>query len=258
MSVLSAFLRRNTVKADGVLPLFHTTPARHLRSMKETNKILATECDVFKPDKLSYFFVGRPAYKYHADNSEAEYWQLPCCFMFEFQAIMNVRRIFPFDSGAFHLYPPYLSDLELDNFEANSAPDAVSRIVGAYFGDIRSYFKYEHKAQPQFEQEFNLDVFDQELKALHRLSREKAPDKFDDRRFTIEMQSTGDVDLSVTNPLAVIAPIPYFENRQFRDHVESTWKALPIGYPTYFLSVTQYYYAIYERVEGFFKQHGLL
>jgi hypothetical protein len=93
---------------------------------------------------------------------------------------------------------------------------------------------------------------------LHRLSREKAPRNFDDRRFTIEMQSTNDVDLTVTNPLAVIAPMPYFDNTEFRTHVESTWKATPVAYPIYQLSVDRYYYAIYERVDELLKLRGFL
>jgi hypothetical protein len=123
MSILSDFLLRNTVSPAGVLPLIHTTPSYHLKKFVASNRIIATECDVFKPDKLAYFFVGRPAYKYRNDNSEAEYWELPCCFVFEFAAVGNVGRIFPFDSGAFNnkRYPSYINQMELSNFESSSS-----------------------------------------------------------------------------------------------------------------------------------------
>ena len=251
---------RTSVTQGGALPLIHTTTSYHLKKFQETNKLIATECDVFKPDRLSYFFVGRPAYKYQGDGPEAEYWELPCCFVFEFEAVTNITRVFPFDSGAFanRRYPSYINRMDLSNFEVNSAPHAASRIIGAFFGDTRSYFHLKGKDGSTFEKEFHLEVFDAELKALHRLANEKLPASFDDRRFTIEMQSSNDVDLTVTNPLAVIVPLPYFDNQNFLGHVQSTWKAVPIGYPMYTLSVSGYYYAIYERVEAFFKSRGIL
>jgi hypothetical protein len=260
LSTLSDFLLRNSVVPGGTLPAIHTTQAYHLKYLQNTNKLLVTECDVFSPDKLSYFFVGRPAYKYQTDGSEAEYWELPCCFIFEFASVKGIKRIFPFDSGAFRKlrYPPYIRQMDWKHFEATAAPDAVSRIIGAFFGDLRSYFSFKSKDLGSFEKEFDLRVFDAEIKALHRLSREKSPATFDDRRFTIELQSDVDLDLNVSHPLAVIAPLPYFDEPTFRNHVETTWKATPIGYPVYTLSVEQYFHAVYERVEEFFKARGLL
>jgi hypothetical protein len=224
------------------------------------NKLIATECTVFKPDKLSYFFVGRPAYKYKSTDDEAEYWELPCCFIFDFSVVTGIKRIFPFDSGAFRdgLFPPYINQIPLEHYESSEAPDAPSKIIGAFFGDAKSYFALAPKSETSFNAEFSPGVFDAELKALHRLSREKSPKKFDDRRLTIEMQSTDDLDLRVTNPLAVIAPSPYFDDPSFLAHVEYTWKAVPLPYPTFSLSVNQYYSSIYERVDSFYKTLGLL
>src|SRR5262245_47796221 len=119
----------------------------------QTNKIMTSQCDVFAKEDLSYFFVGRPAYKYRSDGSEAANWQLPCCFIFEFGSLTDIRRIFPFDSGAFATkrYPPYITEMDLENFEASAAPDAVSRIIGAFFGNVASYFKLACKDKRQFE-----------------------------------------------------------------------------------------------------------
>jgi hypothetical protein len=260
MSTFSDFLLRRTVKPDGVLPLAHTTRAYHLKKIKETDKIVPRRCDVFTTEDLSYFFVGRPAYKYESDGSEAEYWELPCCFIFEFSSVRNVRRIFPFDSGAFTKgrYPPYIKKMDLNIFEASAAPNAVSRIIGAFFGDAASYFSFNSKDRKKFESEFGLDVFDAELRALHRLSLEKSPASFDDRRFSIEVQTPDPLDLTVIHPLAVIAPHMYYEKRDFRRHVETKWACLPIGYPVYSLSSDGFYYAVYERVETFFKSKGYL
>ena len=157
MSTLSDFLKRNTVKAGGTLPLIHTTRSYHLKELVSQNKLLATECSVFAPDKLSYFFVGRPAYKYQSTDAEAQHWELPCCFIFDFSVVTGIKRVYPFDSGAFNsnLYPPYINQIPLDHYDANDAPDAPSKIIGAFFGDVKSYFALAPKSEHSFNAEFS-------------------------------------------------------------------------------------------------------
>jgi hypothetical protein len=260
VSKLADFLTKNTIKPSGILPLVHTTPSYHLRDIKSQNKLIATECKVFKPDKLNYFFVGRPAYKYASDSSESPFWELPCCFIFDFAAAKSIRRLFPFDSGAFEgkRYPTYIRTFDLTQFEAAAAKDATSRIIGAFFGDVMSYFHLKAKSEDAFKAEFDPTVFDAELLALHKLSCESSPTSFDDRRFTIEIQTDQDVDLTVERPLAVVVPLPYLEDKGFVSHIETTWRAVPISYPVYKFNVASYYYAIYERVEKFFSERHLL
>jgi hypothetical protein len=260
MSTLSDFLLRPNVPAKGILPLVHTTRALHLRTICPSNKIIPARCDVFTGENLTYFFMGRPAYKYYSGGGEAEYWQLPCCFVFEFSSVQKIERIFPFDSGAFNgrLYPTYINEMELNNFEASAASDAASKIVGAFFGTTSRYFRLLNRDQEEFEKEFQLGAFDAEIKALHRLSRERSGESFDDRRFSIELQSSGVLDLTVTKPLAVIVPMTYLDDGNFRNQVESVWACTPLRYPTYAFSSHHHYYAIYERVEAFFRQKGFL
>jgi hypothetical protein len=166
----------------------------------------------------------------------------------------------PFDSGAFHgkLYPSYINSFELAHFETNAAADAAPRIIGAFFGDVKSYFNLSPKTEKEFKAEFDPTVFDAELLALHRLASETSPSKFDDRRLTIEMQSDVDLDLTVDRPLAVIVPLPYLDDKTFISHIEDNWKATPISYPVYKFNVAAYYHAIYERVETFFREKKLL
>jgi hypothetical protein len=255
LTILSDFLLRNAVKPANSLPLLHSTRAYHLRAIKTDNKLIATKCAFFKPDKLNYFFVGRPAYKYSSDDSEAERWELPCCFIFDFATVKNVKRIFPFDSGAYKkkLYPSFINGMPIEHFEASAAPDAAQRIIGAFFGDTKSYFHLNAKDKKPFMAEFSPGAFDAELEALHRLSIEKSPATFDDRRFTIEVQTTNDLDLTVDKPLAVVAPAPYFDDADFLNHVENVWKAQPIPYSMYRLSVREFYSDIYRLVDLFLQ-----
>lgn len=172
------------------------------------------------------------------DNSEAQHWELPCCFIFDFSVVKDIKRVYPFDSGAFQdgLYPSYIKHMPIGHFEAGAATNAPSKIIGAFFGDSKSYFKLRAKSDEAFNADFSPKVFDAELMALHRLSQEKSAARFDDRRFTIEVQSTTDLDLKINSPLAVIAPSPYFEDTAFLSHVENVWKSVPMPYPMFTLS----------------------
>ncbi len=123
---------------------------------------------------------------------------------------------------------------------------------------MRSYFHLTPKTEGAFKAEFDPTVFDAELLALHRLARETSPSKFDDRRFTIEVQTDADLDLTIERPLAVVVPLPYLDDKAFKSHIEDTWHAVPISYPVYKFNVASYYYAIYERVEKFFQEKNLL
>ncbi|WP_454717967.1 hypothetical protein [Caulobacter segnis] len=253
------FIARNSVVPVTNLPLVHTTASYRLDGIKTANAIVPTKCDVFETP-LSYFFVGRPAYKVHEGDGEAEEWELPCCFIFEYEAVKNPERVFPFDSGAFarKRMPQYVSMMPIDNFNVADTPNAPLKIVGAYFGDAKKYVKGQAKEVSTFQGEFALGVFDAEIKAVHRLALEKHNAKVDDRRLSVELQTAETLDLRVTRPIAVVAPMPYFEDKAFRDHVLNEWKAQPIGYPISSLSSGAYYSAIYERIEKLYKELKLL
>lgn len=260
MNELEQFLSRNTIFDAGMLPLVHSTKAYHLKSISNKQTLVASHCDVFTPDRLNYFFVGRPAYKADGSDGESAYWEHPCCFIFEFDALSDIRRIYPFDSGAFHhkLYPKYIRMMPRDAFEVSSIPNAAGRIVGAFFGTTQRYLDMRPKGHEEFVEEYALAGMDMELKALHRLSLERNAASFDDRRLTIEVQSGADVDLRTSHPLAVIAPSEYFDEPSFRRKVEIEWGAVPISYSVAPLNVANSYGQIYEKVREFYRVHGFI
>ncbi|WP_137102606.1 hypothetical protein [Azospirillum argentinense] len=260
MGTFSDFLTRNSVAAAGNMPLVHSTRAHFIKHIMREERVIASPCDVFTKDRLNYFFVGRPSYKFDGDSAEAEYWELPCCFIFDFNSINGIKRIFPFDSGAFYnkRYPQYINRMKMDDFNVSRVSRASERIIGAFFGSIDSYYHLKPKDKISFETEFSLGAFDEELRALHKLAMHSASTNFDDRRFAIEVQSEEDVDLNLNKPLAVVVPSVYYDDLTFRNHVEGKWGAQAISYPVFSLSVSQYYYAIYERVASFYKKIGVL
>lgn len=253
------FLARNSVRSTTGLPLVHTTQAYFLRSILKQDAIVPQWCDVFRKD-VSYFFVGRPAFKVRGGESEASEWELPCCFILQYDAVLKPTRVFPFDSGAFAggRMPNYLRMMNINEFDVAALADGPTRIIGAYFADIRSYFRGRAKGTEDFQREFSPGVFDAEIKAIHRLALDTNNAKLDDRRLSVELQTDASIELTVHAPLAVIAPLPYFEDESFRQHVVNNWNAQPISYRVSSLSVSSYYSQIYERVEKLYEKLGVL
>jgi len=258
-SALSAFLARNSVATVESLPLVHSTRSYNFRAILAGSSLSPQPCDVFKGEDINYFFVGRPAYKHRSDNSTAEPWELPCCFIFEADAVSPAKRVFPFDSGAFvsQRYPSYIGTMPLKEFES-SGNEAIGKIIGSFFGSSDRYFNLSPRPREEFELEFSLTPFDAELSAAMRLAGEGTPTSFDDRRFTIEVQTDTALDLGEINPIAVIIPEVYLDIDGVLDKIENEWKAEPIGYPIYPLNLAAYYAVIYKEVHDFYKREHYL
>jgi hypothetical protein len=255
---LSRFLRRNTVSAVETLPYVHTTRSYNIASIKDTQSIDAKRCRHFNED-LIYLFVGRPAYKRPSAGSAAEYWELPCCFIFDEVADFLVKRVYPFDSGAFRdgRYPEYIDFMDFREFEVDDA-GAPGRMVSAFFGDSARYFRGTPKGKEDFENEFQLGVLEAEIKALRRLAEDGTPAGFDDRRFTIEVQVADKIDFRTNPPAAVVLPSIYLRDEAVRAKIIDEWGAEPLTYEMYGLSQDKYDGIIYAKVEEYYRSRGLV
>ncbi|SEK00155.1 hypothetical protein SAMN05518849_1256 [Sphingobium sp. AP50] len=68
----------------------------------ESETLDPVPCPVFNKEPLIYFFYGRPAYRASAQiQSNGLDAYAPICIIMKPDAA-DPRRIFPFDSGAFH------------------------------------------------------------------------------------------------------------------------------------------------------------
>ena len=92
-----------------------------------TGRIEPSACKFFAGEKLSYFFVGRPAFKRSIDR-EPDYWELPICFIVDYRSIRR-KRVFPFDLGAFKNgdYPSFISIMELTTSRWNATMRPLKR-----------------------------------------------------------------------------------------------------------------------------------
>jgi hypothetical protein len=255
MSALHAFLQRSKITKANPLPLVHTTEAYFLKKIINSRKVLARPCSVFGGERLSYFFVGRAAYKKDMSDSTL-YWEMPACVVLDF-SVESARRIFPFDTGAFanRRYPNFVSMMNLSDY--NTANDRASphKLIGTFFVNSRRYYTLKPRAETEFNDMFDVDTLDEEVKALYELSA-RPSSSYDDRRFAIELQFPGDVTLDPGKVLAVIVPETYLESRQYISTIESIGAKI-ISYPIYPTNSMYYYGVIYEKLDHFYRSEGL-
>ncbi|WP_235770602.1 hypothetical protein [Rhizobium alarense] len=212
------------------------------------------KCDVFKSDELLYFFVGRPAYKKEA-VMEGEYWELPSCIIFDFE-ISTAKRVFPFDTGAFSAkrYPNYISIMSLDDFEINPSESEVQRAIGAFFNSSRDYYRLNPISPEKFESLHDIDATEEEVLALHRLIQDRSK-RFDDRRFSLEIQFSESFNFREKKPIFAIFPEIYMTSDSFRSWIDLYGIELET-YPYYPMRRDYYYSSIYEKIDKYYRDRG--
>lgn len=113
-----------------LLPLVHTTSAYSFRDMYEDDTIDPKMCRHFN-EELIYLFYGRPAYR----TEKAEFTDLefnwPIVFIFDPRMIEGIKRVLPFDTGAFclNLYNRFFAkNAQMEDFELPGSQGSVAQI----------------------------------------------------------------------------------------------------------------------------------
>lgn len=246
----------NAVRTADSLPLIHTTRSFRLRKILEQSAIDTQNCDVFAGEKLNYFFVGRPSYKYEIDEG-ADHWMLPTAFIFDIGAV-SPKRVFPFDSGGFERkrMPQFVNEMDRDFFDVRGVSNAAERIIGAFFGNAKNYMDFRGLSDKDFFEAFELSPLDAEIHALHKLSVDSKKPTFDDRQFTIELQSEQPIELA--NKLrAVVIPVVYLDDETLVDFFEGLGTQI-LSYDIHPIEPKFHFYAIYDRVKTFYQMEGYI
>lgn len=251
-SIFSRFLERNSITPGKTLPLIHSTESYLLKKSLKEGVLKTSSCDVFNNEELLYFFVGRPAYKKEA-KMEGEYWELPSCIIFEFD-VSSAVRAYPFDSGAFAAkrYPNYINMMDRKDFEISPTWTNIERAIGAFFNTNKDYYRLNPIGEERFKSLHDTDATEEEILALHRLIKDRSK-KFDDRRFSIEMQFSESFEFTRKKPLFCVFPEIYVDSPIFMDWINVNNIILET-YPYYPLRKDYFYSAIYEKVEKFYRE----
>jgi len=188
----------------------------------------APVCDVFEPEKLVYLFYGRPCYKMHMGELSSSITSMDTvCILFNSESLPNPKRVYPFDSGAFHegFYKDYIHPTDKkEQFEVPATLESAKNMIGTFFGDNLNYYK-DKLATNITPKVTELDVI-----TYMNLAGAKHKTRFDSRKSAIEYQIEGNIDLMSVDVLAVIANEDVFDDPDVSNFVNKVLRAKKIGY----------------------------
>lgn len=253
---VSEFVDKQNVGSVGRLPWFHSTSGMNLFEILNERKLTAMPCTVFKGDKLTYFFVGRPAFKYHVDGDPPE-WMLPLVFVFEFKKPPMIKRVYPFDSGAFSAkrMPDYIQTFSRERFLLGTSLKTVDKLISYYFEDEKSYIVREPNSEKQLKRKHAIDMRHAEVMALARLYNENTSTDLDDRAATVELQVDHDIALDDGNVIGVIVCQEWLRTPEVERKLARITKNI-ITYSLYPNTMQGYFGVINEKVMGLYQSLG--
>lgn len=229
---LRLFIDGNPPDPD-LLPAIHITRAYSFDEMIEGDYLTPARCHVFKED-LVYFFYGRPAYRAKDGVNARLEFEWPIVFLVDPKKVEPIRRLFPFDTGAFAagLYKGFFdSRSELDDFSLTPTLETAQRLVAAFYNNSQEYLTGDSKK--------NVDIPRRHFEAqgIHELARQPGfassttGIRRDERSSAIEIQISHELCL-LDSLLGVIMPTPYMDDPDIRQALER-WKPRKLEtYPT--------------------------
>jgi hypothetical protein len=192
------------------LPLVHSTDSYVFEDVLADGAIAPRACNVFKGEALTYFFYGRPAFR---PNLDAEPTGLkhyfPVCLLLKPDWTASVKRVFPFDSGAFHnsFYSAYLHDkMKLGDFGLEADMSSPGKVVSIFFGSNPAYLVGKPRAEPK------IDPSEFEAHSYLALVHAKHSNAIDNRGSGIEVQTAEIVSIADA-VAAVIIPSTFADGR---------------------------------------------
>ena len=188
-----------------LLPAAHTMDGWRFR-IAATDFAIELDPDPCKVygEKLTYLFYGRPAYRGHNNNKSTSLNSLYLVsFILDLSTMPPLKRIMPFDTGAFHndLFAPSMHPkMGLSDFEVSPVADSAGKIVARFFGANAAYWRGKPRS------DLNGFGFNFEAESYAGLIAGNAKSDYDDRRSAIEMQVDQRIDFGTTSVLAVVMP----------------------------------------------------
>jgi len=196
------------------------------RSILAAGYLSLNPCPVFGEDLL-YFFYGRPAYR-RAANPVTTSARAPMVFVLRPDAVKSLRRVFPFDSGAFpHRYSLWLAHgMTLDDFALDPDPISALRHVSAFFATNRQYWNCEPASLPA------AAGAEMEVETLFRVFQDtRPPEDLDDRRHAVEAQFDWQVPVDDKHILAIVLPAQSLDHKEIKDFRSSAGMGIEfVGY----------------------------
>ncbi|EHA1080854.1 hypothetical protein I8Y06_001676 [Photobacterium damselae] len=238
-----------------MMPLVHVCDCHRLRNILVSNAIIPTKCPVFEED-LAYFFYGRPSYRIGDGGFSSNTPSLfPVCFILDSAYITDIKRVFPFDTGAFAagLYKKYIhSKATFSDYIFEPTYDFIRRYVDMFYSSNENYFNGEATIVKGL-----IPTMAFELQSLHQMITSTSTEEVDDRCYTVEIQSFSGVDISGGAVMAMVLPVtimddPIVSSYLFDNNIE------PITYETSRCAPSSLTPLIIDKVRSYYLNEGVI
>lgn len=203
-------------------------------------------------------FVGRPAYKYKIEEGETPDYLLPAVFVFRFQTDPAIKRLYPFDSGAFmkRMLPTYVTTFGSDMFELEPQRASIGQVIGTFFGSDAAYMKRAAKGMDELKQHHSMMPSEAPAKAINRLYQDRGADRFDDRAAAVEVQIASALPLTREDLLGVVLPEEYKREAEFIEDIRKITPNIEF-YGVFPMNINMYWALISDSVNKIYKNSGI-
>jgi hypothetical protein len=237
-----------------IMPLMHSTGGDGLLALLQSRVLKTSKCPVFN-EPLLYFFYGRPAYRPYGNvlNTSNPSFR-PVCLLFRPEALTDVKRIVPLDTGAFKagLYSRHVtSHMTVEHFVIGGKVTEAARFIHSFFGSNRTYYF------GQLRTDLQLKATDMVAQCYRSIVADTGISDVDDRRSTIELQSITEMHLNCDTLLAAALPEAFLEDDAISDLL-ATCNAQTITYDIYSDRPAHDVREIMARVKDWLATQGYL
>lgn len=248
------------------LPLCHTCDGNTLRNVLESNTLLANSPFTYDTENIVdednlYMFYGRPAYRINKTKKPSKipaYY--PICFIFDSKYIEGVKRVFPFDTGAYFVNDSTYSnffhkDRTLNEFELEADINTPAKLVNLFYSKNKNYYL----GIPV--ENLHIPISEFEVNEYYELIRYKGIAELDDRIATVEVQIGNDLPITNKNLVHIILPSSFKGDKYFYDRLTTNLKLSDSDietYPTYSGAPSSYFSVILAKIEEFYKNKGFI
>lgn len=240
--------------AEGELPLTHVSDGYVFRRVLESGRLDVEPCPVFDSEPLLYLFYGRPAYRVNSQIlSSAIIAYAPVCFILRPSTAERPRRIFPFDSGAFHadrFSEAMHRKMLRDDFALEPEQSSARKLIRVFFETQERYMRNDPV------QDVDLPGLAFEASSYHTLITSRHENMFDERISAIEIQLDHPLPLA-GNVEAVVMPDRFAIPEVLQAITGMGAVALPYDFIAR-LRPEAYTGGIYQLVRGYYRQQGYL
>ncbi|WFU62703.1 hypothetical protein [Bradyrhizobium brasilense] len=205
-------------QAIDLLPVYHTCDGFDARSHVERREIRTTDvCEVFG-ETITYFFYGRPAFKYVVgDESTTDLALYPVCFVMNLEKLGPLKRIFPFDTGAmFHkrLKRYFHRKNTVLDFELEPETSRIKDVIFHFFGGTKNYIN-----PVRADREYAVEDF--ESVSYSKMIESHVRTEADERRVTIELQADSAIALTKASLQAIILPTQLRGSKLYSEFIDA-------------------------------------